>query len=185
MSQLARPSFRVIFAVTIPVVSALAACGGGSGDQRSAAAGKGELSCVSQDTTAVGLAVYEFITTQRPTPQRFLSAAGTDSGVPEDGFKILQGKGPTYFYTSDPKGQAQVREKLDLAGPYTSLLVVYRGKTETDNGRSVAVTLGGHYIGGEHEGKVADTRTITVQCEGTRWKVAPASAAPASASADP
>lgn len=170
MSSLVHPGLRAVCAFTMATVASLAACGGGSGDQQSAGADTSDRPCVSGDTTAVGRAVYEFITTQRPTPQRFLSAAGTDSGVPEDGFKILQGKGPTYFYTSDPKGQAQVREKLDLAGPYTSLLVVYHGKTEADAGLQVAVTLGGHYIGGEHEGTVAPTRTITVRCEGGQWK---------------
>jgi thymidylate synthase len=85
--------------------------------------------------------------------------------------KTLQDKGPTYFYTSDPKGQAQVKAKLESAGPYASLLVVYKGKTETENGNAVTVTLGGHYVGGEHEGKDAPVRQITVRCDSTGWRL--------------
>lgn len=133
--------------------------------------------CVSVDTTPVGLAVLDYITAADPHPQRFLSAVGTDSALPEDGFKTLQDKGPTYFYTSEPKGQAQVKAKLADAGPYASMLVVYKGKTEAENGNAVTVTLGGHYVGGEHDGKVSPVRQITVRCDSTGWRL-PASATP-------
>ncbi|HEY0931075.1 MAG TPA: hypothetical protein VGE27_14240 [Gemmatimonas sp.] len=169
----ARFTIRHALAITAPIVSALAACGGGTSDKRVAAADTVAAgpSCADRDTTAVGLAVRDYITNARPTPQRFLSAVGTDSALPEDGFKVLQDKGPTYFYTSDPKGQAQVREKLEYAGPYATMLVVYRGKTEADNGNAVTVTLGGHYVGGEHEGKVAPDRSIAVRCDTTGWRL--------------
>ncbi|BAH37553.1 MAG TPA: hypothetical protein DGD08_15375 [Gemmatimonas aurantiaca] len=183
MPYSARFTIRHAVAITTPLVSALAACGGGTSDKAKAGAdtvATGPI-CTSRDTTAVGVAVREFITYARPTPQRFLSAAGTDSALPDDGFKVLQDKGPTYFYTSDPKGQAQVREKLEYSGPYASMLVVYRGKTEADNGNTVTVTLGGHYVGGEHDGKVADNRTMVVRCDTTGWRLASPSAAPTAA----
>jgi hypothetical protein len=186
MPQPARFTIRLALAITAPIVSALAACGGTS--EKAAAEAKTVATgpnCTSRDTTAVAVAVRDYITNARPTPQRFLNAAGTDSALPDDGFKVLQDKGPTYFYTSDPKGQAQVRERLEYSGPYASMLVVYRGKTEADNGNMVTVTLGGHYVGGEHDGKVADNRSIAVRCDTTGWRLAsptpppPSDAAPA------
>lgn len=162
-------------------LAVLAACGGDPaarrGDSAAAALAAGPT-CVSRDTTAVGLAVLDYITTASPHPQRYLSAAGTDSAVPEDGFKMLQNKGPTYFYSSDAKAQQQIKEKLASVGPYASLLVVYHGKTEADNGNTVTVTLGGHYVGGEHDGKPSPTRQITVRCDSTSWRVPDALKAP-------
>ncbi len=149
----------------------LNACGGGD----KAAVGKDDAvlsSCAEADTTAVMVAVREYITTASPTPQRYLSAAGTDSAVPEDGFKVLQDKGPTYFYGGDSTAQRKIREKLASVGPYASLLVLFKGKTETADGNDVTITLGGQYIGGEHEGKRAAAKTYGVRCDSTRWKVA-------------
>ena len=100
-------------------------------------------------------------------------------------FKVLQDKGPTYFYTSDPKGQAQVREKLELSGPYASLLVVYRGSAEADNGNTVTVTLGGHYVGGEHDGRVAEDRAIAVRCDTTGWRLVSPTVPPADTTLPP
>jgi hypothetical protein len=127
--------------------------------------------CVSRDSTAMTMAVLDYITKADPRPQRFLSAFGTDSALPEDGFKTLQGKGPTYYYNDNPKNQAQVRAKLEEAGPYTTMLVVYKGKTEADNGNTLTVSIGGHYVGGEFEGKTAPVRAITVRCDTTGWRV--------------
>lgn len=127
--------------------------------------------CAAADSTPVALAVLQFITEASPRAMRFLTAAGTDSAVPDDGFKILQDKGPTYFYSSDAKGQAQVRQKLDLAGPWPSLLVVYHGTSTNSGGDTVKVTLGGHYVGGEHDAKIIENRVVSVFCEGTQWKV--------------
>lgn len=127
--------------------------------------------CTTADSTPVGLAVLEYITTAFPTPQRYLQAAGTDSAVPEDGFKIMQLKGPTYYYSSDPKAQQQVKDKLASVGPYATLLVVYKGKTEKDNGNDVTVSLAGHYVGGDHDGKVAEAREINLRCDTTGWRV--------------
>ncbi len=151
----------------------LSACGGG-GDRPSAEAKDGPAlsSCAASDTTAVMVAVREYISTASPTPQRYLSAAGTDSAVPEDGFKVLQDKGPTYFYGGDSVAQRKIREKLASVGPYASLLVLFKGKSEAADGNSVTITLGGQYIGGEHEGKRAAAKTFGVACDSTHWKIA-------------
>ncbi|MCO4101137.1 hypothetical protein [Gemmatimonas sp.] len=169
-----RPFLAASLTLTVPLALLFAACGDGTPSKDPASGNKQAATgptCVSLDTTPVGLAVLDYITAADPHPQRFLSAVGTDSALPDDGFKTLQDKGPTYFYTSDPKGQAQVKAKLESAGPYASMLVVYKGKIEAENGNAVTVTLGGHYVGGEHEGKVAPVRQITVRCDSTGWRL--------------
>lgn len=156
------------------LVFTLAACGeGGRARPKDGPAGDAAatVGCVGADTTALRLAVLEYITTASPRPQRFLSAFGTDSALPDDGFRALQDTGPTYFYNDDPKNQAQVKSKLASAGPYVSMLVVYKGQAESDGGTRVTVTLGGHYVGGEDDGKPADVRQITVRCDSTRWRL--------------
>lgn len=178
-------SSRPLFARSLQGMSAtafvlgsvlLSACGGGAKDRANGtqadAGGKDAAPmCVSRDTTALSLAVLDYITKADPRPQRFLSAFGTDSALPEDGFKSLQAKGPTYYYNDNPKNQAQVRAKLEEAGPYTTMLVVYKGKKEADNGNTVTVSLGGHYVGGEFEGKAAPVRDITARCDSTGWRL--------------
>jgi hypothetical protein len=65
------------------------------------------------------------------------------------------------------------------------MLVVYKGKKESDNGNTVTVTLGGHYIGGEHEGKAAPVREITVRCDSTGWRLPSSVTKPAAPVATP
>jgi len=175
MPKASRLMLAMLLTAAGPGLLLLAACGGGAtadrakADSAKMAAGP---SCVSTDTTPVGLAVLDFITKAEPLPKRFLSAAGTDSAMPDDGFKVLQDKGPTYFYSSDTVAQRKIREKLEEVGPYPSMLVVFHGKTEADNGNTVTVRLGGHYVGGDDNGKVAPTRSFEVRCDTTGWKVA-------------
>lgn len=189
-----RPAVARSAVIAIPLSFTLLACGDASSrDSASRGAASRENAdgnatqaitgpqCVSLDTTPVGLAVREFITTTTPTSQRYLSAAGTDSAVPEDGFKVLQEKGPTYFYSSDPKAQAQIKDKLASVGPYASLLVVFKGKTESENGNAVAVSLSGHFVGGDHDGKAVPMRTIQVRCDSTGWRVTSTATPPSGA----
>jgi hypothetical protein len=175
MPRAARPVLATPLTAIGPGLLLLVACGGGaSADRAKAADAKVAAgpSCVSTDTTPVGLAVLDFITKAEPLPKRFLSAAGTDSAVPADGFTVLQDKGPTYFYSSDTVAQRKIREKLEEVGPYPSMLVVFRGKTEADQGNTVTVRLGGHYVGGDDNGKRSPTRSFEVRCDTTGWKVA-------------
>lgn len=169
-----RPLLAVALTWAVPAALLMAACGGDAASTDDTSGNKQAATgptCTSVDTTPIGLAVLDYITTADPHPQRYLSAAGTDSAVPDDGFKVLQNKGPTYFYSSDPKAQEQIKEKLASVGPYASLLVVYKGRTEAENGNAVTVTLAGHYVGGEHDGKVAPTRQITVRCDSSGWRL--------------
>ncbi|MEQ1689854.1 MAG: hypothetical protein ABMA00_01105 [Gemmatimonas sp.] len=163
---------------------ALLACGGDTRESKAAAAADGAAkktaSCNRGDTTAVYVAFREYIKTSVPTPQRFLTAAGTDSAAPEDGFRAMQDKGPSYFYGGDSIAQRKIREKLASVGPYASLLIVHRGTTIVTTGDTVTVRLGGHFIGGALEGKTATSKTIVVVCATDAWKVASAADAPAS-----
>lgn len=162
------------------VLATAAACGGGRAGGDKAANTVSASACVSTDTTPVTLAVRDYISTASPTPQRYLSAAGTDSAVPDDGFKVLQDKGPTYFYGGDSVAQRKIREKLASVGPYASLLVSFRGRTESDGGNTVVVKLAGQYIGGEHEGKKSPLKTYSVKCDSTHWKIATSNVEPGS-----
>ena len=135
-------------------------------------------SCTNADTTPVSLAVRDFVTKADPAPQRYLSAAGTDSAVPEDGFKVLQDKGPTYYYSSDSVAQRKIREKLADVGPFASMLVVYKGQTATEGGRAIDVRLGGHYVGGALDGKTSTTKRYSIRCDSTGWRIASTSEEP-------
>lgn len=169
-------------AITLIGLMLVAACGGEKGaaggaagdsnGKEQAAGADGASACSQADTTPIGLAVRDYITKAQPTPQRFLSAVGTDSAVPEDGFKVLQDKGPTYFYSSDSVAQRKIREKLASAGPYASLLVVYRGETATDGGRAIDIRLGGHYVGGAQEGQRGKSTRYAIRCDSTGWAIA-------------
>jgi len=165
---------RVLVGALLPAVAAVgAACGGSDasngGSAKTAAA---KVGCASADTTPVSLAVKDYITTASPGPQRYLTAAGTDSALPPDGLKVIQDRGPTYFYNADPAAGKKLRDKLASAGPYTTMLVIFRGKSETDGGKTVAVKLAGLYVGGEHEGQKSPLKTYSVKCDSTTWKLA-------------
>lgn len=162
--------------VLATLLPGLSACDGGAKSGANGAPGATTavtraLACTQPDRTAIGTAVREFIKTSTPAPQRFLMAAGTDTALPEAGFKALQDKGPSFYYSSDTVAQRKMREKLENDGPYASMLVVYHGKTETANGNVVTVSLGGHFIGGVQEGKVEPARSIVVVCDSSGWKV--------------
>ena len=160
----------------------LVACGGSeTRDAATAAkmaAAPGATKCSGTGGSPVAVAVRDFIRNAAPAPQRFLSAAGSDSAVPEEGFKVLQDKGPSFYYSSDTVAQRKMRAKLEGDGPYASMLVVYHGKTAAPSGDSVTVSLGGHYVGGVQHGTVSPTRQIRVACDTSGWKVVAAEATP-------
>lgn len=159
--------WSVLGAVSFSIT--MGACGGDA--KKTAAVASAASACTRPDSTAAYVAYREYIKATLPTPQRFLSAAGTDSAAPEDGFRAMQDKGPAYFYSGDTTAQRKIREKLASVGPYASLLIVLRGTTTSSNGDTVTMHLGGHYVGGEHEGKVATSRTVTVVCRDSLWRL--------------
>ena len=154
-----RPASLVVLALATAV-----ACGGGSGSTAKGAKRAAGSACLSKDTTPVTLAVRDYISTASPTPQRYLSAAGTDSAVPQDGFKVLQDKGPTYFYGGDSVAQRKIREKLASVGPYASLLVLFRGKSEADG---VSLTMD-HVIPFSRGGETSEGNLVTLTLSGAQ-----------------
>ena len=169
---------RTLFLLLVTLV----ACGGGNtGDAAKAtplAAAPGVTKCSGIGESPVAVAVRDFIRNAAPPPQRFLTAAGSDSAVPEEGFKVLQDKGPSFYYSADTVAQRKMRAKLEGDGPYASMLVVYHGTTAAPPGDSVTVSLGGHYVGGVQHGTVSPTRQIRVACDTSGWKVVAAEAKP-------
>jgi hypothetical protein len=146
-------------------MASLAACAGGDG--RSARTAR----CRVPGDSAAVAATLGYLRGLMPTPQRFLVAAGTDSGVPEPVRLALQGKGPTYYYTGTEAQRKAVRDKLASVGGYTTLLVVYRGIRVVDDTSAVA-RFGGWYVGGQHDGKAATPRAVHLSCTPTGWQVA-------------
>ncbi|HEX2716857.1 MAG TPA: hypothetical protein VHM67_04200 [Gemmatimonadaceae bacterium] len=153
----------VILALTF-VAGAAFACSGGSSqaDRRSLAA------CHQRRDSATWQAVIAYAKSASPYPQRFLSAAGTDSALPDAGVAALQEKGPTYFFPPDTAQRAKVRKHMDNMGPYTALLVAWHGATaEADS--ALVVRLSGRYVGGKFEGTVAPMKAFRFNCANSRW----------------
>jgi hypothetical protein len=143
------------------------------GAKTAATPGSTVLDC---DTTATGavvnVAVAEYIKRADPVPQRYLSAVGTGvTPLPESGFRALKDKGPTYLYPPDSAGQATVKARLAEVGPYTSLLVTFGGAQVSPDGNDATVRLGGGYVGGTYDGRVAPQRAVRLRCEGSTWTV--------------
>lgn len=128
-----------------------------------------ESGCVAADSTPMTLAVLDYITTADPRPQRFLSPTGTDSAVTEDGFRVLQDKGPTFFYTGSEEALKKLRDKLEYDGPYASMLVVLRDHEKGADGTTETVTLAGHYVANQWHGTVSPPRTYSFRCDSSRW----------------
>jgi hypothetical protein len=104
-----------------------------------------------------------------PTPRRFLSAAGTDSALPEAVFQGVQAKGPSYFYPGDELGRSQVLAKLRSVGDWPTLLVVYRGN-QPQSDSTISVRLAGHYVGGADDGTPAPAKDLIFACDTVPWQ---------------
>lgn len=130
--------------------------------------GGADSRCVAPDDAVVGAAVTNYIKNLNPTPQRFLIGVGSDSALPAGAHRALQDKGPTWLFPPDSAMQATVRANLADKGDFSTLLVIYRGTQRLDEARTV-VRLGGRYVGGEHDGKVAASRTIHFNCDSLGW----------------
>lgn len=158
-------------AVKVAVVALLflAACSGGGDSSARRSASRARV-CAQPQDSATFQAILAYIKDSSPYPQRFLSAAGTDSALPDVGVAALQEKGPTYFYPGDSASRAKVLKRMDDMGPYTSLLVAWRGiRLDTDT--TVIVRLSGGYLGGKFHGTPAVPRAFTFACEQGRWKL--------------
>jgi hypothetical protein len=151
----------------VALVALAAACGGESGGNGGAVSAV----CAPDTGSRVAMAVTDFLKTAQPTPQRYLTAAGTDSALPELGLKVLQEKGPTYFYPADSAQQGQVRTQLASIGDYNTILVVFRGMAEPAQDSAV-IRLGGHYVGGKADGQHYGPRSYSFACDSAGWRIA-------------
>jgi hypothetical protein len=123
--------------------------------------------------TPVALAVRDFIAAADPVPQRFLTAATTDSALPRAAEAVVERKGPLFLWLPDPTAQAAMRTKLEGDGPWINMLVIVRGEARQADG-SVEVRVGGHYVGGETDGRESPEMRFTVVCvpgEPSAWRV--------------
>lgn len=146
----------------------LVACGDGGGERRSASASGGR--CGAPSDTVVARAVTEFVKQVRPTPQRFLASAASDSAIPDLARAALQDRGPTYLYPPDSTLRAKVREKLISVGDYTALAVVYYG-TDRPADSAAIVKLGGHFVDVGKGQPPSVTGSIEFACDSTaKWK---------------
>jgi hypothetical protein len=158
------------------LVLLLGACGGEGGRSTRAAANS---ACRPAGVALAQTAVIEYLKLQQdPYPQRFLTAAGTDSALPEPGLRALQDKGPTYFYPADTAQQRKVRAKLDSVGSYNTILVAYHGLEATDT--VATVRLSGTFVGGKHDGRTSPPRAMRFACDSTGWHYSKAEDAPQS-----
>ena len=159
--------------VTLASATLAGACGGGSGDDGSAPRTPREAllqaACRGGGERTLELAVAEYVKQATPKPQRFLTAPGTDSALPDPGVRVLQDKGPLYYYPADPAQQAAVRAQLRDKGDYTTLLVVPRGSNVGE--RAGTIRLGGHFVGGEEDGRSAGDRSYAFTCDSAGWRL--------------
>ena len=151
------------------LLASATACGGSDTPARTdTARATGVTACGASGDTVFALALDKYVTTIQPTPRRFLASFGSDSALPERAMSVLQNRGPTWLFPDDTARQRPVRDRLQSAGAYTTLLVYQYGTTNVDPTHAT-VRLGGRYIGGELEGTVAGKRLVHVRCSGGRW----------------
>src|SRR5690606_28126374 len=98
-------------AVAVAAILVLAACGGGGGASEGTN-GNGVACADPMPDQLLGPAVRAYLDGREPRPLRFLSAAGSDSAMPNAGMLVLQDRGPTYFYPPDSAGRETVRQRL-------------------------------------------------------------------------
>jgi hypothetical protein len=156
---LLRHSFVRSALPTTLLFCAMTACTGGGG------------ACEEPTTALVPSAMNAYLAAVKPTPRRFLIAAGTDSALPGSGESQLQRRGPTYVFPADVALQKRVLNRLDsvarVYGDMPTLLVTYRGMQRVGK-RQAIVRFGGYFLGGVNDGKIAH-RVVQFACEKNRW----------------
>ncbi|MEO7362723.1 MAG: hypothetical protein ABI120_20495 [Gemmatimonadaceae bacterium] len=116
------------------------------------------------------VALRHYVKMANPVARRFLTVVGSDSALSETGTKVLSEFGPTYYYAGSDAAKAALKDKLERVGPYPALLVVLRSNTRV-NATTHSVRLGGHYVSGEFDGKVATSRAYTMTCAAAGWVI--------------
>ncbi|HEU4565326.1 MAG TPA: hypothetical protein VFS05_11775 [Gemmatimonadaceae bacterium] len=155
----------------VPLLLILAGCSGSSESGARTGARRAPDRCADFPTDgAYREATLSYIADLTPKPRRFLNPVGTDSTLPGPAFDALLSKGPSYFYPADSAGRMKVREKLDLVGPWATLLVAWGGAERLSDTTAV-IRLRGHYVIGEGEGTQAPARALRFVCGDDGWRL--------------
>jgi len=166
-STLLRRHPRTLVTV-LPVALAIASC---TQEPRDNARFLGD--CAAPTVALLPPALDAYVKSVYPAPRRFLIAVGTDSALPGGAESRLQRHGPTYLFPPDTALRRRLLARLDSVaedyGDMPTLLVTFRGVDRAGEERAV-VRLGGHFIGGASDGKVAH-RTVEFVCDTARWNV--------------
>ncbi|MDQ3697468.1 MAG: hypothetical protein M3373_05515 [Gemmatimonadota bacterium] len=154
-------------------VLVLAACGGGgaeTGGEPAAVARVADDPCSAFPTDqASRVALLQYMNDLAPIPRWFLNSVGTDSAVPASAFAALQAKGPTYFYPpADSAARAKLRQTLELVGPWTAMVVAWKGAQRLGDDSGV-IRIRGHYAFGDGEGTSAPPRAVHFACRDSGW----------------
>jgi hypothetical protein len=155
------PRFPAVPAVVLAAVLMLAACSGG---EKKTSNG---VVCRQSKDSATWRAVVSYAKSSDPYAQRFLSAARSDSALPDVGVEALQDRGPTWFFPPDSAGRTKVRDRLN-DGIANTLLVFWHGAVP-EGDTAMVIRLNGRYIGGKNEGTVARTKLYRFKCPDDRW----------------
>lgn len=127
--------------------------------------------CADPTPALVPAAIDIYVRSVTPRPRRFLIASGTDSALPSSSDSRLQRHGPTYLFPPDTALRRPLLARLDSVssdvGDMPTLLVTYRGVNRTDEYRAI-VRLGGYFVGGDNDGKIAH-RAVQFVCDTARW----------------
>jgi hypothetical protein len=159
------------------LAATLVACGGSKGGAHASSG-----SCQAPGPTEVATAVEQYIQKATPQPRRFLFEPTGDSALPDAGRQVLQNKGPTFLFPTDPAKQATVVGQLTSAGPYPALLVLYGGTTQPDPAQAV-IHLRGRFVVGAPEEKATSegggganattpAQALYFRCQDDRWQFA-------------
>jgi hypothetical protein len=153
----------------LALTTLLAGCGGG-GERTASARGSAQGCAQPPGDSAYFVATQEFLKGITPKPRRFLNPVGTDSALPEAAFGALQANGPSYLYSSDPAGQKKVMDRLEEVGPWTALLVSWRG-VERLGETAAVIRLRGHFLlGVDSANRTAPARLVRFDCVDGRWR---------------
>lgn len=129
--------------------------------------------CAAPTIALASPAVDAFVRSITPTPRRFLIRSGSDSALPGGAEARLQRFGPTYILPADTALRRRVLARLDSVaegyGDLPTLLVTFRGVDRAGEDRAI-VRLGGQFVGGANDGKVAH-RSVQFVCDTARWNV--------------
>ena len=156
------PRFPAVSAMLVAAALILTACSGGEGKKTSSG-----VACREPTDSATWKAIIAYTKSANPYPQRFLSAATSDSALPDVGIAALQDRGPTWLFPPDSAGRTKVRDRLN-DGIANTLLVYWHGvRQEADT--AIAIRLNGRYIGGAREGTLSPSAVYRFTCPDDRW----------------